>query len=153
MKKYFFAFIFLTFFTVSAFSQESRIDIGKVPAVVINAFKADYPKSVIRSAVIDMREGKAFYEIKGRDPNKVKRNVLYSSDGKFTELEEFISTDSVPVAIKKAVAGQNPENKIIKVILLVKKSKTFYEIHVRNSKTYFEANYTADGSIFAETED
>ena len=120
-------FILLCVASISAYSQESAISPKALPAEVVKAFHAAYPKSKIRSASKEAENGSTNYEINCTDGTS-KKTISFSSTGKIIETEEQISVGKLPGAVSKTLASGFAGSTILRVESSVKETGTVYEV-------------------------
>lgn len=128
----------------NSYSQEKKVK--KVPQVILDSFKKAYPNAVIKGKSIEEEEGKTFYEIESVD-GKVKRDLLYSTDGKLVEIEETIKESELPDAVKHSIMKEFPGSKIISSEKLTKDGKQTFEIIAKDSIKKYEIEADQSGKI------
>jgi ABC-type uncharacterized transport system auxiliary subunit len=146
--KIYFLFLFLCILTSSSFSQETKISKKQVPSVVLKAFKVSYPAATIRGTNKESKHGMFYYEIESKD-GKTKRDVLYTSAGEVSEIEEIIPADQLPDPVKTAVVNQYPKAKIKSVEKNTQGAEVKYEVLLQNGKKKFEVIYSPGGSTLS----
>ncbi|MGE5353465.1 MAG: PepSY-like domain-containing protein [Acidobacteriota bacterium] len=133
--------------TFSSNAQTKKKDVTKnVPQVVLDAFKKAYPNAVIKGSGKENEEGKTFYEIESVD-GKVKRDLLYLPDGKVAEIEEKISNNDLPAAVKETVKKEFPKGKITSAEKVTKDGKENFELVVKDGKKSAEIVLDKEGKI------
>ena len=118
----------------------------QVPDVVKSAFQKSYPKAIIKSCSKEERNGKTVYEIESQD-GKVRRDIIYSTDGIALEIEERIPPDNLPNPIKQTIKKTYPKGKIKTAEKLTKGTTVEYEIVIRSGKNAFEVVLDTEGNI------
>lgn len=142
----------VTVFSSSALAQEKKIAVNDLPAAVSAAFKAAYPSATIRGASMEVEAGMTYYEIESID-GKTGRDLLYTADGKVCETEETITTETLPEAVKQAVAGTYPHGKIEKAEKTIAQDGTVqYEFKIRDGKKLFELSIDPQGKVLETKE-
>ncbi len=148
MKRYLLAILFLSFASIS-YSQETKITKKEVPAAVLNAFKAEYPKARITGVLKENDHGLIFYEIGSKD-GKIKRNVVYNPAGVVMEIEQVIPASELTNAVKTAIVKDHPNAKIKAVEKSMQGAAIKYEVILQEKNKKFEVNYAPDGSILPD---
>ena len=146
MKTYFFALAIIIGIASTCFSQEMKISRKQVPAAVIKAFKTTYPKAKIKGTNIETKHGVTYYEIESKD-GKIKRDVLYSKEGKVSEIEEMISADQLPQPVIDALTKNYSGQKVQAIEKNIQGAVTTYEVMLQTGKKKTEIIFSADGSI------
>lgn len=146
MKKYLLIIALFTVITFPSFAQETRIPRNRVPAAVLNAFKAEYPKAKIIGTLKESKHGMLYYEIESRD-GKMKRNVIYTPAGVVSEIEDFIPAKLLPNAIQTVIAKDHPKAKIRSVEKNIQGAAIKYEVLFQEGRKKFEVIYSPDGNI------
>jgi len=133
-------------FAGNTFAQEKKIAVKDLPAAVVQAFTAAYPHAEIKGAATEAEKGVTYYEIESLD-GTVKRDLLYTADGKVSEIEETISAESLPDAVKKAIAAAYPKGKIEKAEITTREGTASYEAKVKSEQKMYEVVVDAQGKI------
>ena len=76
-------------------AAEQKIACKSIPAAAAEAFKAAYPKAVVKDCSKEIDKGKVAYEFSS-DEGKTHRDVSYSEDGKLIVAEETIPFETAP---------------------------------------------------------
>ncbi len=97
--------------TAPAGADEESIPVDKLPAAVLKATKAKFPKAKIEEASKEVEDGVTTYEVALKDGER-DLEVTLKPDGTILEIEKEIAADSLPEAVKKAVAAKYPKAKI-----------------------------------------
>ncbi len=129
-------------------AQEKKKKFSKkdLPAAVLSAFEKEYPKAMIKGGGKEKEKGMTYYEVESVD-GKVKRDLLYTPEGKKTETEETIDMSAAPASIKPTLDAEYPKCKILKAEKVMKDSSTTYEILLRDGKKSHEVVFDADGKM------
>lgn len=112
---------------------EKKIARKDIPSAVLSAFSTQYPNATIKGQAKETEKGKTFYEIESVD-GTVGRDILYTPDGKVEEVEEAVSTDSLPGAVLSAIKKNSPNGKILKAEKITRDETSRYEITVKEKK-------------------
>ena len=137
-------------FMSGASAQDKKIAKKDVPAAVVKAFEGAYPKATVNNYATEVEKGKTFYELETIE-GKIKRDLLYESDGTLVELEEVLTADMVPDAIGKAVAAELPKGKIMSGEKTTRGKEVSFDIVVANGKEKEIVKLNADGKILKKT--
>lgn len=141
------AVVFVFAISLCSYAQTKKKNAAKnVPQVVLDAFKKAYPNAVIKGSGKENEEGKTFYEIESVD-GKVKRDLLYLPDGKVSEIEEQVTANDLPDAVKQSVKKEAPKGKIAKAEKVTKDGKENYELVVKQGKKSTEILLDKDGKV------
>jgi Putative beta-lactamase-inhibitor-like, PepSY-like len=137
-----------------ALAEEKEIPLDKVPAKVLDAVKAKWPKAKIEEAEVDDEDGKTVYEFELEEEdgkNEREWSATFSADGKFIESEEEVKLSDVPKATLDALLKKYPLAKKPKVEKVTQGEgatpKVFYELRFT-----IEAKIDAAGQILGEEE-
>ena len=133
-------------FIVQAQEKKKKFTKKDLPAAVVSAFEKDYPNATIKGGGKEKEKGVTYYEVESVD-GKVKRDLLYTPEGKKTETEETIEMSAAPASIKATLASEYPKGKILKAEKVMKDSSTSYEILVKVGKKNREVVFDADGKM------
>lgn len=119
----------------AAEGKKAVVDLKILPEAVLAAFKAAYPNAVIKGTSKEVENGTTFFEIESLD-GKLQRDLIYSADGKVTEMEEAIAPADLPTAVQQTLAKEYPGYKILTAETLTKgKTKNFeLSIQVKDKK-------------------
>jgi len=131
---------------------EKKIAQKDLPAPVLTAFQKAYPKATIKGASTEVEEGKTYYEIESLD-GKVKRDLLYLSDGTIAEIEETVAAADLPKAVSAAVTGKYPKGKIEKSEKVTHGAVVAYEVVVKSGETTVEMSFNPEGKLLKESKD
>jgi hypothetical protein len=106
------------------------VDLKILPPAVLNAFKAAYPKAVIRGASQETEKGVTYFEVESVDGN-MNRDLLYTAEGKAVEVEEAIAPGALPAAVLKALDKAYPGCKILKAEDMTKDGQKLFELRIQ----------------------
>ncbi|HYQ86532.1 MAG TPA: PepSY-like domain-containing protein [Bacteroidota bacterium] len=125
---------------------EKKISKKQIPAAVLAAFKTNYPAATIKGQAVETEKGKKFYEIESVD-GKTNRDLLYTPDGKISEIEEGMDIGTLPAAMKGTVDMAYPGGKLLKAEKVIRGTDVTYELHVKVGKKTKEVALDASGKI------
>jgi hypothetical protein len=129
-----------------AIAGDKKITKKDVPAAVLKAFTDTYPKAKVNSYAKEVEKGETFYELETVD-GKVKRDLLYKADGTAVEVEEILTTKTVPESIAKAIITEMPKAKIMSGEKTTRGTDVSFEVVVVNGKEKVRVLLNADGKI------
>jgi hypothetical protein len=129
--------------------QERTVTEAEVPPAALAALKKLAGSAVISEFSEEIEHGHKFYEAswKGPDGNV---DALVTETGDPVEIEETVSADDVPAAVRAAlekVAGKDA------AIRFEKKTYLAYEAHFKKDGKHHEVMVTPDGRRYREAED
>lgn len=143
-------FILAAIFTLLAVpttrAQEVKIKKNDLPPVVLKAFQAAYPGAKIIGTAKETEKGASYYEIESRDGN-VRRDLLFTKDGKVVEIEEALSADNIPVFVKKSINKKFNNVEYKRGEKNVRNSVTKYEVIIEAAEIKYEVVCDASGKI------
>jgi hypothetical protein len=125
---------------------EKKISKKKIPSAVLTAFKTDYPNATIKGQAVETEKGKKYYEIESVD-GKTGRDLLYTPDGKISEIEEDMDISTLSAEMKGTVDKAYPGGKLVKAEKVTRGASTTYELHVKVGKKTKEVALDASGKI------
>jgi hypothetical protein len=135
---------------VASNAQDQKITKKDVPAAVLKAFAAAYPKAKVNNYGTEVEKGVKYYELETVE-GKIKRDLLYNADGTIAELEEILTPPMVPADIAKAVNAEFPKGKIVSGEKTTKGNVVTFDVIVVNGKEKVSVNLNADGKIQKKT--
>lgn len=121
-------------------------DLKLLPPVVLSAFKTAYPKADIIGTSKETEEGVTYFEVESLD-GTLRRDLLYAGDGKSVEIEEVISPDTLPAAVKQAVLKAHPGGKILKAEAMTRSGQHLFELSVEDNGKKFSLIVDPSGEI------
>jgi len=114
----------------SAYAQKKgKFTAKDLPAAVSTAFQKAYPKAKILGASTETEKGVKYFEIESQD-GSMRRDLLYTQDGKVYETEETIAPGDLPEAVKAALSKELPHAKILKAEKTARESAVAYDMSV-----------------------
>ena len=125
-------------------AAEQKIPCNSVPAAASDAFKAAYPKAVVKGCAKETDKGKVAYEFSSEE-GKTHRDVVYAEDGKLMVAEETIPFDTAPDAVKAAVKKKHPKGKVTLAEKLTGEGGVKYEFRVKSGGKTVEAVFDEQG--------
>ena len=110
--------------------QQAAPDLKILPEAVLAAFKTAYPNAKIKGTSTETERGVTYYEVESLD-GKMQRNLIYSAEGKVTEIEEAVSPADLPAAVQQALAKEFPGYKILTAETLIKGAVKQFELQIQ----------------------
>ncbi|MBS4029251.1 MAG: PepSY-like domain-containing protein [Ignavibacteriales bacterium] len=139
----------LTLFFVlvnKTFTSEQTLKKKDVPKAVLQAFAKTYPKATTMGYSKE-NEGKTIaYEVESKE-GTVTRDILYDAKGNVLEVEESVTKDELPQAIRDVIAKDYAKATIEKCEKLTKGEMTQFEIHVTSGKKTSEVLFDSNGKL------
>jgi len=126
--------------------KEKKYSKKDLPAAVLSSFQKEYPKASIKEVSMEKEKGVEYWEIESAD-GKVKRDLLYTSDGKKAEVEETMEMSQVPAVVKTTLTGEYPKGKVDKAEKVMKGSSVTYEFHLKDGDKSHEVVIDPDGKV------
>src|SRR5262245_30459728 len=130
--------------TLPLAAAEQKIACKSVPEPVSDAFKAAYPKAVVKGCAKETDKDKVAYEFSSEE-GKTHRDVVYSEDGKLMVAEETVPFDTAPDAVKAAVKKKYPKGKVTLAEKLTGEGGVKYEFRVKSGGQTVEAGFDEKG--------
>ena len=135
----------------SAWADEEKIALDKLPKVVLESVKKRFPKGEMASAVKETVDKKTTYEVSLKDGG-LNVDVNVNEDGTITGLEKEIAVKDLPKVVVEAVATKYPKPKMKKaeVVIKVKEGKEtleYYEVFVEIDGKDVEVEVLPDGKL------
>jgi len=147
-------FVFALIFTFSAITstnaQEIKIKKNDLPATVTKAFHSAYPDAKILGTAKETEKGVTYFEIESKD-GAVRRDLLYTIDGKVAEIEEALSDETIPSFVKSTIEKKFKDVKYKKGEKIVRNSVTKYEVIIEASEVKYDVVCDANGKILTTT--
>jgi uncharacterized membrane protein YkoI len=136
----------------SANAQEKKITRADLPVAVQKTVDAQTQGATIRGFSTEMENGKRIYEAE-LTVNGHSKDVSMDKDGNIVEIEEQVSLDSLPPAVRDGLAHAAGSGTITKVEALTKNNKLVaYEAAVKNGAKRVEIQVGPDGKKLTHSE-
>lgn len=126
--------------------KPAAVDLNILPAAVLSAFQTAYPHAVIKGTSKETEKGVTFYEIESID-GMMKRDLLYTADGKAVEVEEAMAPGALPPAVLQALAKVYPGCKILNAEDIAKGGQKFFELQIQVKGKKIGVTIDASGKI------
>jgi uncharacterized membrane protein YkoI len=124
-------------------AAETKIKLADLPAPVQKTIQEQTKNAELKGLSKEVQNGKTFYEVE-TIVNGKSRDLLVDPSGRIVELEEATTIESVPAAVKAALA---PKGKILRIETVTKGNAVSYEAVVSNNGKKSEIAVEADGTI------
>jgi uncharacterized membrane protein YkoI len=133
----------LTAVALLAGAAETKVKLADLPVQVQKTVQEQTKNAELKGLSKEVENGKTFYEIE-TIVNGKSRDLLVDPSGKIIELEEATTLESVPAAVKAALA---PKGKILKIETVTRGKAVSYEAVVSKNGKKSEIAVEADGTI------
>jgi len=145
-------FVVVSLVATSLIGQEKRIKKSDLPAAVQKAADEQSKGATIKGYNKEIENGKVEYEVE-LVVNSHSRNVSMDPQGNVLEVEEEVSLDSLPKAVREGLK-QNAGKGIIRKIESIAKHGTLvaYEAHIMTAGKRSEIQVGPDGKTLEHEE-
>lgn len=141
------SFLLLSAIIVLAQDSEKKVKMKDLPPAVQAAVKEQSKGATIRGLAKEVEKGKTFYEAELL-VNGHHKDVLMDTNGKVVTVEEEVTLDAVPAAVKAEIEKQAGKGKIALVEAVTKNDKLeFYEAHIKTGGKTREIKVSTDGKL------
>ena len=132
-------------------AEEEKVALDMLPAAVVKAIKAKYPKAELVAAETGVEDGKKQFEVDIKN-GKHELELTLSPEGKILVVERVIAAKDLPKVVEEALEAKYPKSKIEKVEEVSKDDKVAsYEITVTTAdKKKVEAEFDVKGKFIDE---
>jgi uncharacterized membrane protein YkoI len=136
----------------SANAQEKKITKADLPVAVQKTIDAQTQGATIRGFSTEIENGKRIYEAE-LTVNGHSKDISMDKDGNIVEIEEQVSLDSLPQAVRDGLTHAAGSGTITKVEALTKNNKLVaYEAAVKNGAKRSEIQVGPDGKKLVHPE-
>ncbi len=125
-------------------SMEHALAKKNWPAAVLSAFQKQYPDARIKGVSKEVEDSIVYYEIESAD-SSANRTVLYTGDGRLTEIEEVISSKQLPDSAQALISKDYPKGKVEAAEKVTKGSVITYEVKIKNGEANIEVVFNSTG--------
>jgi tRNA U38,U39,U40 pseudouridine synthase TruA len=135
--------IVITIIAVST-SVAQKVSSDKVPASVMNAFKAKFPSATnVKWEMEKSKEYEAEFKLSGAE-----YSANFNQEGKWLETEIEIEESQLPMAVSQAISKDFAGFKVDEAEKTeTSDNKTFYEVDVTKNKEKYEVQISPSGEI------
>jgi hypothetical protein len=128
---------------ISAATQAQKVASDKVPAVVMKAFNAKFPKAEGKWEMEDKTQYEANFKFNGKE-----MSANFDATGNWTETEIEMSVSQLPEAVQQTLTKQFSDYKIKESSQVEQPGKAkFYEMDVVKGKEKSELKIAASGDV------
>lgn len=132
--------------------QEKKIQRSDLPPAVEKAVAEQSKGATIRGFSQERENGQTYYEAE-LTVNGHTKDVLVDANGLVVEVEEQVSTESLPPAVRQGLQDKAGKGKLVKVETLTKKGKLVaYEAKVLTNGQTSEVQVGPDGKALGHEE-
>ena len=137
---------------VIAQDQEKKIQRSDLPPAVEKAVAEQSKGATIRGFSQEKENGQTYYEAELM-VNGHTKDVLVDANGSVVEVEEQVSTESLPAAVRQGLQDKAGKGKLVKIETLTKKDKLVaYEAKVLTNGKMSEVQVGPDGKLLDHEE-
>ena len=130
---------------VLAQEQEKKVQRSELPPAVEKSVVEQSKGATIRGFSEEKENGQTFYEAELM-VNGHSKDVLVDVNGSVVEVEEQVSTESLPAMVRQGLQDKAGNGKLVKVEKLIKKDKPVaYEAQVLTNGKKSEVQVGPDG--------
>lgn len=134
-------------------ADEKRVKMKQLPKAVQQTVRAQSKGGRIREISRETENGNTYYEIE-LFINGRKRDVLIDSTGAVVEVEEEVSFDSLPQAVRAGIENHSEGGKVVFVESITRNDAVVaYEAQIKAAKTNLEVKVGLDGSLISKEND
>jgi uncharacterized membrane protein YkoI len=135
----------LSFAPTRAQDDEKAVKMKDLPQAVQATIREQSKGGAIRGISQEKRSGQTAYEVEFETDGRI-REALIDHAGKVVEIEDPITLDSLPPAVKAEIIKQATQGKLLQVASVTKDNKIVaYEARVRFGEKVSEIRVGADG--------
>lgn len=146
------ALLFSVFALAKDQDGEKKIHRSDLPSAVAKTVNEQTKGAKIRGFSQETENGRTYYEAE-LIVNGHTKDILVDANGSVVEVEEQISTESLPAAVRRALQDKAGKGKILKVETLTKKDKLVaYEGKVLINGRVSEVQVGPDGEALNHEE-
>jgi uncharacterized membrane protein YkoI len=137
--------LFAALLATAAFAQEKKIQRADLPPAVEKTVAAQIQGATVKGFSQEVENGQTLYEAELTVSGHSK-DISIDATGAIVEIEEQISLDSLPAAVKAGLEAKAGAGKIVKVESLTKHDKLVaYEAQVHTAGKKSEVQVGPDG--------
>jgi hypothetical protein len=131
----------------TASAQEKKIQRSDLPAAVEKTVATETRGATIRGFATETEDGHTFYEVETTVGGRT-RDLLIEADGTLAEVEEEVSIDTLPAAVKAGLLAKAGKGTIERVEAVTKHGKLVsYDAAVVTNGKHSEVSVAADGRM------
>jgi hypothetical protein len=134
---------------MEARADEKEIPLDKVPAAVMKAVKAKFPRIEIKAASEETEDGKTEYEIESI-VDGAATDIVLKPDGTILAIEKEIKEKDLPAPVLKTLKAKYPKAKVKKYEELTKGTEVTYEMALEGAGDVKEVVIDKTGKVVEE---
>lgn len=117
-----------------AFSGDKKITKKNMPTAALKTFEAAFPKVKVNVYLTESENGKILYEFETFEET-IKRDILYTPGGTLDEVEDVLTTKTIPAEIAKAITTEMYKSRILGGKKTTKGSEVTFDVKIKFKKT------------------
>ena len=130
--------------------QEKRVRMRDLPAAVQQTVREQSRGATVRGLSQETEDGKTNYEVELK-VNGHNKDVLIDPSGAVVEVEEQVTLDSLPVAVRTAIEQNAGGGRVVEVESITEgNTLTGYEAHVRKAGKSLEIKVSPAGQLISK---
>lgn len=127
--------------------QGPKLNLSDVPPGILAVARAAAGSVQLTEAAVEIEDGKAVFEFKGKGPNGMEKEIDVLMDGTLDEIEDQIATSDVPKAVQDALSKWLPGLKVSKAERSTRgNGMVVYEFDGQIAGVEVDVEIAADGS-------
>ena len=130
-------------------SSETPIQESQVPAVVLTAFRKQFPDARIKSHALEQKGSRTFYEL-ATDGQGAPHSLIYTPSGELAETEIEVPFAQLPAVVQQAAKRASPMGTIELAEIAQKRGKTYYEVHFKENGRTLETMFDPSGNLVSK---
>ncbi len=131
--------------------KEKKLTTKDIPATVLAAFEKSYPQAKIKGVGSETENGVTYFEVESVD-GAVKRDLLYTPEGKAVEIEESVGLKELPEAARQTIAKDYPKSEMEEAEKVMRGAVVTYEVTIGEGKNAVEISFDAAGKVLKTTQ-
>ncbi len=148
-------FVFIAIFVLgvlSGIAQEKKLTRADLPPAVQKSADEQSKGATVLGYSTEMDEGRRLYEV-AMKVNGRGRDVNLTADGTVVEVEEEVTLESLPAAVRQGLLAKAGQGKLVKIESLTKRGKLVaYEAQVNTAGKRGEIQVGPDGKPLSKPE-
>ena len=131
---------------VFAEEEDKALKFEELPPAVAKAIKEAAGEEKLHKITLGDEDGTQAYEATWKAKGH-KHEIAVTKEGKVMSLEEIITAEEAPEAVRTAIASEAGGKKVLEVEKVLEKGKTFFEATYENGKGKLEVSFSEDGKV------
>jgi hypothetical protein len=142
----FFLTLLFSLLAASGFAADTRVQMKDLPPAVQKTVQNESKGALVRGLSKEVEHGKTYYEAELK-VNGHNKDLLIDPAGSIVEIEEAVTLNSVPPAVKSALEKRTGTGAIVSVESVTKDhSIVAYEAKIKTAGKTSEVRLSPDGS-------